>query len=688
MKDQTTFGIQIFKITIDRIFRLGILLILILASCKYPPSTPTPSPEDLTPQTSQIPEQDIKEVTIDGDVDDSIIIQSDDGDIIVEDSSEEIIQSVEEQAVLDRLYDSNIEYIMLTAQFETLAPEETALVILGQDIPPIRVDFSQDGVILAVDGFGNFNNPLTPLSKESAIETGLFWYSIDFAFLRDVVPDHPLSNLTLRNLDNSSIQLLLDNDARERLSGESEDATHFSVSALAEVDGFLISLFTHSLDGNNYDAELYMPRTVPEKPGFVMMTIPTWKTMLEFSGESSLPSFSDITEAVDFLERENHLENWRGIWPDDETKVFFNTVHKIPIDEESIIFHPWNQRFVRLRQDFEDSAGCSVPGISAFYLPEDDFFYLFATVNCGKEEDVDIEYEYTNGGNTISLSMKDIGTIYNILSQHTILNKTWVEVEGNYIEGLAVLLPNHDKYLFLSSGLFYDYSQANPYDESKDTEEQVRNLVFNSITRILDLTPEEDAESSPPTPTITLVYEDNFNSSTCNWHTRLDTNIESGCSGEQYHVSVKEPGVYIFLPNQQEIYSDYFFQVEAAQATVLENSFYGIVFRYQDDNHFYFLAARPDGYIALFKNENGFEPLIDWLPSESLNIGVEPNLLGVVVVGSQIVPTINGAPAPIVAVSDSTYESGLFGLAVGAFPEDGDVSEFYFDNVEVLETQP
>ena len=131
---------------------------------------------------------------------------------------------------------------------------------------------------------------------------------MDMTHLQRVDPTHVLSRLKLRNLDKAPIRLVLHHKTLERLSTNSNGPPHLTVSASAEVAGYSVALFSHSLESRQRNLkDLCMPRPVPGKPGFVVMVFPDWSTDLKVQGEGN---FSKIPKAVDYLERSAHLDSW------------------------------------------------------------------------------------------------------------------------------------------------------------------------------------------------------------------------------------------------------------------------------------------------------------------------------------------------------------------------------------------
>jgi hypothetical protein len=397
-----------------------------------------------------------------------------------------LLKTVRDEATLARIRDIPFDILMFGANFMTVNPEEVALAILGNQAFSFRVDFDQTGVTISTEGYDGFYTPLTPSTIEVSKEISRWMHIVDLNYLRQVDPLHPLARLSPNNLENVPVQPLLHDRAISRLS-TLKNQTHLSMTIAGEVSGYVVSIFSRSLTFAGSELKnLRFPRPILGKQGFSPLVMNNWKTQLEFGGESGGISLRDVARSVDYLERQNHIEGWRGIWPDLKIQQYFNRTHKVPFDENTLIFHPWNQQFVQLRKDVEESCGCSVPGIAAFQLPSANaFFYLFTTVSC--QDDCDDDVTLTKDGKRLSLSRREMVAILNILRQLTVLNYTWVKVEGNYIQGLCVLLPPRRKYIILSSKLYYEHNLRYPHTQFPDFEKLAKAALSASITMMMDL---------------------------------------------------------------------------------------------------------------------------------------------------------------------------------------------------------
>lgn len=189
--------------------------------------------------------------------------------------------------------------------------------------------------------------------------------------------------------------------------------------------------------------------------------------------------------------------------------------------------------------------------------------------------------------------------------------------------------------------------------------------------------------AATPTPGLTLAFEDDFSGPTCRWDERSDADVEMGCQQNRYRFRVNKAGsMYVSLPTRLESFTDFLIQVQVEQAEG-PNSLHGIVFRYQDPRHYYLFAIQGNGYYAILKNEDGFERLVDWTPSDIINRTPGRNSLAVGTVGSGIAVFINDEPVD--EVRDDTFPTGGIGLAVGAFEDESGAPLIYFDNVGVLD---
>jgi len=257
-----------------------------------------------------------------------------------------------------------------------------------------------------------------------------------------------------------------------------------TLAVAGEVSGYLVGVMSGTLSVRRDELEnMRFPLPVPGKPGFSSLILPEWKTRLELETSAAAMSLRDGPRSVDHLQRREHIECWRNIWPDVSTHQYFHQTHKVPMDENTLIFHPWNQHFVRLRKEFEESSGCQVPGIGAFQIGTGGAFYLFATArHVGKSQSF---FTVTRDGVSLRLDTNEAVAILNIVRQLALLNYTWVkEVEGNHIQGLCLLLPGRRRYVILSSKLYYEHNLRHPAVEGVDFDRAAQDALEASVTMV------------------------------------------------------------------------------------------------------------------------------------------------------------------------------------------------------------
>jgi hypothetical protein len=114
----------------------------------------------------------------------------------------------------------------------------------------------------------------------------------------------------------------------------------------------------------------------------------------------------------------------------------------------------------------------------------------------------------------------------------------------------------------------------------------------------------------------------------------------------------------------------------------------GIIFRFQDEDNFYYFAVSGDGMFSLWRLvDNAWEELLPWSANDALDgFAGAVNRLSVLAEGETISLLINDTA--VGQVQDGTFGAGLVGLAVGTF-EEGNATVIA-DNVDlwVLSTEP
>lgn len=357
-----------------------------------------------------------------------------------------MISEVKGEAVIGRVYNEPLTLLTIGVSFGPFKPEELSLQLMTRKGPPIRFDFTPDKVTVVAQGAEPFNNPVTPTMAEEAKADGRHIYFVDFDYLRRAAPSHPLATLSAANLENAPVCLLINKRAVPRLANGQRGAA-LNVYMGAEVSGYDVEVLNLSPTPDELKAAMPWPREVPGKPDFALL-VGDWRTSnvdLKVSGRSET---GDIMKGSEFLDRQSDLASWRGLWPSKDVLLLFNQITKTPVDEERIVFHPSNHRFVRLQDDFASSGGCDVPGISVFQNPQNSAFVLYANIQYKGSSEV--SWEGTAKGGPIKLTLEEVTTIHNILREVAVLNSREGAIEGNIVRLVIILLPLRDRYLVFS----------------------------------------------------------------------------------------------------------------------------------------------------------------------------------------------------------------------------------------------
>jgi len=164
-----------------------------------------------------------------------------------------------------------------------------------------------------------------------------------------------------------------------------------------------------------------------------------------------------------------------------------------------------------------------------------------------------------------------------------------------------------------------------------------------------------------------LVFEEDFNDTSGGWPEGDHDSYRFWIEGGGYHLLVKKVQWAVWSSYEEKRYGDFIFTAAARQVSNLPGE-YGLVFRYQDNDNFYFLNISADGYYILGKQLDGkWVILVDWTPSPAINQGQGENVLGVLCAGDEISAYVNGQS--LVTISDDSFAEGYVGLMALTFGE-------------------
>lgn len=232
-------------------------------------------------------------------------------------------------------------------------------------------------------------------------------------------------------------------------------------------------------------------------------------------------------------------------------------------------------------------------------------------------------------------------------------------------------------------------------------DEPGAEVIFDNV----DLWVLSEAEAATPVPTSEVdvtdtgevldaintyrsadpVYTDEFRRDDGVWDLVSDTDVEHFYMRRSLHIRVDRTQWMSWSTQNDQKPADFLLEVDATHVSGPSDAEYGVIFRYIDDQNFYFFGISAGGYYSLWKRENdAWTILIDWTASDALTTGEQAsNRLGILVratdQGQQIALLANDTV--LEALLDDTFTEGQIGLATGTFDEAG--IEVAFDNLSL-----
>lgn len=164
-----------------------------------------------------------------------------------------------------------------------------------------------------------------------------------------------------------------------------------------------------------------------------------------------------------------------------------------------------------------------------------------------------------------------------------------------------------------------------------------------------------------------ILIEDDFSDDTTGWEIVNNVYELKGYSSEGYLISINNKGGRSVSTTGLQ-FEDVNIQVETHKLTGSNDSYLGIVCRYQDNENYYRFFVTPDGYTGIVKVVNG---LSSTLPGGKMSYNHDvlqddgENLLQVSCLGSQLKLMVNNKLA--VSADDDQLKKG----DVGIFAETG-----------------
>lgn len=207
-------------------------------------------------------------------------------------------------------------------------------------------------------------------------------------------------------------------------------------------------------------------------------------------------------------------------------------------------------------------------------------------------------------------------------------------------------------------------------------------VLLNSCSSIQKLQVSQD--KLPWKSSGEILLEDDFSDDTTGWEIVNNVYELKGYSSEGYLISINDKGGRSISTTGLQ-FSDIKVQVETQKLTGSNDSYLGIVCRYQDNQNHYRFFVTPDGYTGIVKVVNGESGA---LPDGKMSYNHDviqndgTNLLEVSCVGNTLSLSVNGKLA--VSADDDQLTQG----DVGIFAETGQDGAGSFIFNQFIVTKP
>lgn len=318
---------------------------------------------------------------------------------------------------------------------------------------------------------------------------------------------------------------------------------------------------------------------------------------------------------------------------------------------------------------------------------DDDNFYLFGVGNDGLfslRKKVDGEWQ----------DVQEWTESDAILGEERSVNTLGILAQGEQIHllinGEVVASLTDDQFSSGNMGL-----AAGAFDEGgvEIAFDDLRIWTIGAESDAPDLTtPEPDATPEPIDVTDRLAeirdtdvsFSDEFRRDNGEWFTESDDDVTYKYAGRTLHIIVNSENRlgWTFNSTIDELNPvDYLVEVDVEQVAGPDDAELGLIFRFVDEENFYFFAVSNLGTYSLWKLvDNEWEAILDWTETDALQTDAEAiNRLSVLTEGSQI--TLLANDVALAQLEDDTFATGAVGLMVGTFDEVGvDVA---FDNLDL-----
>ncbi len=186
--------------------------------------------------------------------------------------------------------------------------------------------------------------------------------------------------------------------------------------------------------------------------------------------------------------------------------------------------------------------------------------------------------------------------------------------------------------------------------------------------------------SATATEEMAYAFEDEFDDASAGWSLGESDDYRRWVESSEYHILVKQSQWAIWSTRwpSENTYGDFVYTVFARWVDDVPGAC-ALIFRYQDNDHFYYFHASSNGYFKIGKRMGGeWTDIVGW----TYSYVVDPleNALQVMCDGNTI--TVFANDELLASVTDQSFAEGDIGLMAESFDEPG--AHVAFDRVSVI----
>jgi hypothetical protein len=175
-------------------------------------------------------------------------------------------------------------------------------------------------------------------------------------------------------------------------------------------------------------------------------------------------------------------------------------------------------------------------------------------------------------------------------------------------------------------------------------------------------------------------FSDDFNSSAGHWGETEREELKVWIEGGDLHIEIYQSSIGVMSNFREREFDDFMLITRAWNLSDTPGS-YGIIFRKQDDQTYYFFEVTDEGSFRLSKKIGETIDLIPWTQSESILKDGGDNRLSVSMEGDWILALINGEL--VADLHDTSIKDGELSLVATA-PEEVDYFQVAFQKVSIF----